>query len=109
MTHTPSPWAYDGVRVYAPAFDAPFLVTPIDGEAFEQRGGLIALVYAPPGSGSSTVANATLITAAPELLACCRQVLAVIDRHPDAECEAATLDRLRAVVASIDGDPARTP
>ena len=99
MTHTAGPWAFDGLRVYAPAFDDD------DGD---ERGGLIALVWAPPGAGSRA-ANAALIALAPELLACCRQVLAVIDRHADAECEAATLERLRAAVALIDGDPAGTP
>jgi hypothetical protein len=52
---------------------------------------------------SERCANARLIAQAPELLACCRQLLAVIDRHPDQECAVATLERLRVVVAAADG------
>jgi hypothetical protein len=55
VTHTPAPWAFDGIRVYAPAHD--------DDEG-DERGGLIALVYAPPGVGT-VEGNADLIAAAP--------------------------------------------
>jgi hypothetical protein len=98
MTHTLGPWAFDGTRVYAPALDDDATV----------RGGLVALVYAPAGAGTRD-ANGALIALAPELLACCRQILAVIDRHPEDDCAIATVARLRAVVDQVDGVPVETP
>jgi hypothetical protein len=50
-----------------------------------------------------------LIALAPELLACCRQLLAVIDRHPDQDCAVATMARMRAAVAAADGVPSAAP
>jgi hypothetical protein len=61
MTHTPAPWAYDGIRVYAPAVAEQFGVRL---EA-DQRD-LIALVYS-CGDGSAA-ANGPLIAAAPAML-----------------------------------------
>jgi hypothetical protein len=69
MTHTPGPWAFDGIRVYAPAMDETILG--------EQRS-LIALVYAPPGSGT-VPGNADLIAAAPLMLKALHDVWVLAD------------------------------
>jgi hypothetical protein len=99
MTPTPGPWAYDGVRVFAPAADE-HVVRRVDGTDVPR--GLIALVYAPSSDGSLD-ANAHLIASAPELVGCCRELLAVIDRHLDQESLAAVVARMRDVVAHAEG------
>jgi hypothetical protein len=105
MSPTPGPWAFDGLRVFAPALEEP-RVTFADGSYLET--GLIALVYS-CGDGSSA-ANGPLIAAAPELVGCCRELLAVLDRHLDPDSLAAVVARIRAVVAHVeDGTRAMTP
>lgn len=98
MTPTPGPWAFDGLRVYAPALEEPRVLFT-DGTQLETS--LIALVYS-CGDGSSA-ANGPLIAAAPELVGCCRELLAVLDRHLDPDSLAAVVARIRAVVAKTDG------
>jgi hypothetical protein len=72
--HTPGPWAYHGVRVYAPAVVEQFGVRlEEDGAEVEHQRDLIALVYAPPAvtfteNAGARDANGHLIAAAPVLL-----------------------------------------
>ncbi len=83
---TPGPWAYDGVRVYAPAFDTVTTFTNDDGVEVEHRQGLVALPYGcgPIGEYGPALANARLIAAAPELLAACLEAYAWIAYQGDA-------------------------
>lgn len=73
-THTPGPWEWDGVRVFAPDLDEKVPVTLADGTIAMHGMGLIALPYAcrPVGAWEgcgSHEANSRLIAAAPDLLA----------------------------------------
>lgn len=74
-THTPGPWAIDGVRVFAPAFDEQVEITRDDGTTAMHGRGLIALPYAPDGAHD---ANARLIAAAPDLLAALKRAVDTI-------------------------------
>jgi hypothetical protein len=109
--YTPGPWAYDGVRVYAPALDRKVMVTLPSGEEVEHGEGLIALIYAcqedilsPIGSHD---ANAHLITAAPELLEAAKLARDAIGNTRDPfglmlQAEKAYL-ALRAAIAKAEG------
>jgi len=68
MTHTPGPWAFDGIRVYAPAAAKTMTMRLVDGDEIHYRGGLIALVSAPGNDQAVRAANAHLIAAAPTML-----------------------------------------
>lgn len=79
---TPGPWRFDGVRVYAPAFDEQVAVEQKDGTTAIHGRGLIALPYSCgpllADFGGHT-ANAALITAAPDLLDALRALVKRID------------------------------
>ncbi len=105
--HTPGPWAYDGVRVYAPAFDAIQHYTNQDGEDIEYRQGLVALPY---GCGQdvhaqigSSQANAHLIMAAPELLAALKRVIGSFARVGGPLAVEASIVEAEAAIAKAEG------
>jgi hypothetical protein len=87
-THTPGPWAYDDVRVYAPAFDKKVVVTRDDGTVHEHGRGLVALPYSCGPLGAEfggCQANARLIAAAPELLGVLKACAALLDDYSDVD------------------------
>jgi hypothetical protein len=105
--YTPGPWAYDGVRVYAPALDRKVMVTLASGEEVEHGEGLIALIYAcredilsPIGSHD---ANAHLIAAAPDLLDALKAVLIMDERSDLLAGEHWLRNSLRSIIAKAEG------
>lgn len=116
-THTPGPWEFDGVRVFAPALDEKVPVALADGTIAMHGMGLIALPYACgplDGSFGSHDANSNLIAAAPEYKALVVRAVAVLQRHapPDGLSDHEALNELygifdgpeyRAAIAKAEG------
>jgi len=113
MTFTPGPWAYDGVRVYAPAVAEQFGVRlEADGTEVEPQRDLIALVYAPPAvsfteNAGARDANGQLIAAAPAMLKALHDVW-VLAETLDIGNHERTMFR-EAVSAAIDAAEGRIP
>jgi hypothetical protein len=102
MTSTPGPWAYDGIRVYAPAEDEQYTVRFEDGTEAEHRRGLIALVYS-CGDGSAD-ANARVITAAPLMLSTLKAVWQLAHRLDIGNAERVQFrDLVAAVIDEAEG------
>jgi hypothetical protein len=101
MTHTPAPWAFDGLRVYSPAVEEQMAVRGDDGT--ESGRGLIALVYS-CGEGSAG-ANGPLIAAAPAMLKALHDVW-VLAETLDIGTHERTLFR-EAVSAALDAAEGR--
>lgn len=76
-THTPGPWEFDGVRVFAPACDEKVELVREDGSTVMHGRGLVALPYS-CGDYTSHKANARLIAAAPDLLVALKNLRALI-------------------------------
>jgi hypothetical protein len=98
MTPTPGPWAFDGLRVYAPALDQGA------GET-----GLVATVYS-CGDGSAA-ANGPLIASAPVLLQTLHAVWRLVETLDIGLREQTLLrDLITAALDEADGRaPAGTP
>jgi len=107
MTHTPGPWAFDGVRVFAPALDERYRVTLADGTEVEAGSGLIALVYAPDCADGARAANGTLIAAGPAMLAALHAVWVLAETLDIGNFERARIRE--AVGAVLDQAEGRTP
>jgi hypothetical protein len=90
VKHTPAPWDVD-----PPSREHPSLI------GVSASGGTVG-IYSAPLTGE-TMANADLIAAAPDLLKCCQDHLAWLDRAPDRECRAAIDQAMRAAIAKAEG------
>jgi hypothetical protein len=102
MTPTPGPWAFDGIRVYAPAQDEMVVRAP----DVEERGGLIALVYAPIGAPrEERQANSHLVAAAPTMLQALQDVWVLAEALDIGNHERAMFRE--AVAAAIDAAEGR--
>ena len=97
MMPTPGPWQLhsDGLSVFG------------TGPNRQQVADLA--ICSPNLPTSEMFANARLVAAAPELVGCCRELLAVIDRHFDQDSLAAVVARMRDVIAKVDGRPEAAP
>lgn len=104
MTATPGPWAFDGVRVYAPALEEQFVVRRDDGTVVESTR-LIALVYS-CGEGSAG-ANGPLIAASPLMLKALHDVWVLAETLDIGNHERAMLRE--AVSAALDAAEGRIP
>lgn len=106
--HTPGPWDWDGVRVFAPALDEKVPVTMADGTTAMHGMGLIALPYAcrPVGAWEgcgSHDANSRLIAAAPDLLAAAKAIVDSDIYSPGCAQTRAAFDLLDAAIAKAEG------